>query len=161
MSDPHDVDGMHERAYDQGHADGWKEGSRDGQREGEAVAKGALEEAVKLLGEARAELLSVHTELSLFHQETSMTGERFVEACALIRTTPVLGRRPHAKACSSCGALVLWVLTKGGKPVPLNDRERPITVVTLAGDTVSGFESHFATCPQGQQWRRGPASSGQ
>lgn len=40
--------------------------------------------------------------------------------------------------CRSCGAPVLWVMTKGGKRAPL-DRDG---------------HSHFATCPQADQWRR-------
>ncbi len=40
--------------------------------------------------------------------------------------------------CRSCGELVHWTLTKAGKRAPLN----------------RDGTSHFATCPQADQWRR-------
>lgn len=41
--------------------------------------------------------------------------------------------------CRSCGAPIYFELTKNGKQMPR--------------DADTG-ESHFATCPQAQQWRR-------
>lgn len=46
----------------------------------------------------------------------------------------------RASACRSCAAPVLWVDTYGGKRAPLN----------------ADGTSHFATCPQADQWRRKP-----
>lgn len=54
--------------------------------------------------------------------------------------------------CKSCGAAITWVVTNGGKRMPLNPERR--TVVTDAGAVVTGRESHFATCPQADAWRR-------
>jgi hypothetical protein len=42
--------------------------------------------------------------------------------------------------CRSCGAEVLWVETKRGKRAPLN----------------ADGTSHFANCPQADQWRKRP-----
>lgn len=47
--------------------------------------------------------------------------------------------------CRSCGAVVLWVETQGGKRMP----------VDYPPDESSLVESHFATCPQAKEWRRG------
>jgi hypothetical protein len=51
-----------------------------------------------------------------------------------------------AAACRSCGAEVLWVLTKHGKRAPIN----------------RDGTSHFANCPQADSWRRkeAPDASG-
>jgi hypothetical protein len=50
-----------------------------------------------------------------------------------------LDRGARPTACRSCGATILWVLSKrSGKRAPLNP----------------DGTSHFATCPQADQWRR-------
>lgn len=49
---------------------------------------------------------------------------------------PAAGEKPSA--CRSCGASVMWVLTKRGKRAPLNP----------------DGTSHFATCPQAASWRK-------
>lgn len=43
------------------------------------------------------------------------------------------------KACRSCGAKIVWIVTTAGRRMPL--------------DVPSG-ESHFATCPDHRTWRR-------
>lgn len=49
---------------------------------------------------------------------------------------PVGGR---IEACRSCGAKVVWIQLPTGSRMPVNLDSR---------------ESHFATCPQADQWRR-------
>jgi hypothetical protein len=50
--------------------------------------------------------------------------------------------------CRSCGAAIVWGKTKTGAAVPLNtDRTRIIDGKRYA-------LTHFATCPQGREWRR-------
>lgn len=73
--------------------------------------------------------------------------------------------------CRSCGAPVTWTLTVKGKRIPLNpepvpdgnivpviiDGERRARVVTEANpapDGVQRFKSHYATCPQADEWRK-------
>lgn len=78
--------------------------------------------------------------------------------------------------CATCGAAIRWVVTEHGKRMPIdvspvNDgnivlRERlgqtPIAVVLTGGmfgaiEQPKGarYKSHFATCPQAAQHRRG------
>lgn len=58
---------------------------------------------------------------------------------------------PEIMTCRSCGAAIVWLGTKAGKSMPVNaDTFAP-------GDTQydgARHKSHFATCPQGNQWRR-------
>lgn len=42
--------------------------------------------------------------------------------------------------CRSCGAPIVWIVTRGGKRMPVDEGSR---------------ESHFATCPDAAKWRRG------
>lgn len=53
--------------------------------------------------------------------------------------------------CRSCKAGIYMIRSEKGKYIPCN-RKR-LTVVTLEGKTVSGYESHFATCPFAGQYR--------
>lgn len=45
--------------------------------------------------------------------------------------------------CRSCGAPIIWCLTKNGKKMPVDfpESNEPTT-------------SHFATCPDGEKWRK-------
>lgn len=45
--------------------------------------------------------------------------------------------------CRSCGAPILWCITAKGKKMPVD-------VPTDDGPTTS----HFATCPEANQWRK-------
>lgn len=63
----------------------------------------------------------------------------------------------HPKFCKACGAKILFVATKAGKVAPLNAgfeilRTQKVGDVELA--EVANDASHFATCPQKQQFRR-------
>jgi hypothetical protein len=55
-------------------------------------------------------------------------------------------RRVHTNVttCRSCGAQIYWSLTSKGKRAPFN--------VDAAGEATR--ESHFATCPNAEQWRK-------
>lgn len=83
--------------------------------------------------------------------------------------------------CRSCGARILWVKTKTGRPMPLDppivavwdptggipEGAKTITITTadgrtvrglrdrplLGGELVAGHISHFATCPQAKDHR--------
>jgi hypothetical protein len=44
----------------------------------------------------------------------------------------------HSARCRSCGALICWVKTPRDKRMPINPDGK----------------SHFATCPQANDWRR-------
>lgn len=64
--------------------------------------------------------------------------------------------------CRSCGADVIWAKTAAGKLMPL-DATETLGKVVYQLDTTGrmqraegrGHESHFATCPQADRWRRG------
>lgn len=63
----------------------------------------------------------------------------------------------HPKLCKSCGAAIVFVTTKAGKAAPLNAgftilRTQKVGDIDLA--EVANDASHFATCPQKQQFRR-------
>ena len=75
-------------------------------------------------------------------------------------------------SCKSCNAPLLWVKTSDGKPMPCN----PEPVLSIpAGEAIVlkvpgkhaivvkapadrplaiGFQSHWATCPDAQSWRK-------
>lgn len=49
--------------------------------------------------------------------------------------------------CDKCSAPIIWIRTSpGGKNMPCNPKRQIIT--TAEGVAVSGFTSHFATCPR-------------
>lgn len=54
--------------------------------------------------------------------------------------------------CKSCGSAIIFISTKGGKMMPCNAKRT--VVITPQGETISGHESHFATCPQAEEFRR-------
>jgi len=68
-------------------------------------------------------------------------------------------------ACSSCGAPIRWIRTEDGFRAPVNiDRKAIYTDTgtvdagdfgaTPIGQLVTGYESHFATCPNADQHRK-------
>lgn len=54
--------------------------------------------------------------------------------------------------CRTCGAPIRFVPSKHGNWIPVD--ERRLTVVTDAGEVVNGRQSHFASCPQAEKWRK-------
>jgi len=65
------------------------------------------------------------------------------------------GKGPGLKLvpCKACLDLIHFVETRAGRLMPCNPRK--ITVITVLGDVVSGWEAHFATCPQADKFRKG------
>lgn len=56
--------------------------------------------------------------------------------------------------CSSCGALIYWVVMNSGKRMPI-DRGREQRVVYRDGQwqVLGSYKSHFASCPNAAQHR--------
>ena len=69
-----------------------------------------------------------------------------------------------AQKCRSCKAKIIWVPTAAGKLMPLDLERTPDGNVAIEGGRAvvmsgpvpggTGRKSHFATCPQADQWRR-------
>ena len=59
--------------------------------------------------------------------------------------------------CKSCGAEILWVRTTAGKPMPVDLAVTNVMVRTEKGDyeMLIGHQSHFATGPDADKWRKG------
>lgn len=55
--------------------------------------------------------------------------------------------------CKSCNAEIDFIKLKNGKLMPINGSKR-LTIVTQDGDVVSGWESHFSSCPGAAEHRR-------
>lgn len=71
--------------------------------------------------------------------------------------------------CRGCGKKIGWVRMLSGKrmPVDLEPVQKvvviyhdPQGVLPSMGKTVSGYTSHFATCPQADKFRKGGESGG-
>jgi len=78
----------------------------------------------------------------------------------------------RTEACRSCGAPIVWARTHfNGTPIPINTGPTPdgnllvevngnrlIATVLPPGDEriaqENTYTTHFATCPDGDQWRR-------
>lgn len=75
--------------------------------------------------------------------------------------------------CKACGADIMWIGTANGKNMPVNAQKIPYkmnwkdgkyTLITPEGKLVKadldlssddfGYESHFATCPAAETFRR-------
>ncbi len=77
--------------------------------------------------------------------------------------------RERGPRCRSCEAAIAWCLTPAGKNMPVDaepaddgnlviEADRVGDPVVIAYDPAKHagrerFKSHFATCPQGTQWR--------
>ena len=57
--------------------------------------------------------------------------------------------------CRSCGASLVWIKLTSGNVMPCDPR--PQTVITAEGKTLTGYTSHFATCPYAASHRKQPA----
>ena len=55
------------------------------------------------------------------------------------------------KPCKGCKAEIGFIKTKQGKKMPVDPKK--VTVVTKGGSVVTGYISHFATCPEAKQFR--------
>jgi len=69
--------------------------------------------------------------------------------------------------CRSCGALIVWALTEGGKRMPVDtqaDPEGSLALWRAEGEWRTKviqsdwhgprYRPHFATCPDAESWRR-------
>lgn len=61
--------------------------------------------------------------------------------------------------CRSCGAEVMWVLTKNDKRMPIdassaNEEERARVLPGAIAHDPKRHISHFATCPESTKWRK-------
>ena len=55
--------------------------------------------------------------------------------------------------CRGCGAEIIFMKSQNGKPVPCNPKLE--TIVTVQGNVIKGYITHFATCPNASQFRGG------
>ena len=60
--------------------------------------------------------------------------------------------------CKGCGHTIGWIRTVKGKNIPVDLRR--LTITTAEGATVSGYESHYATCPQATHFRKEKEANG-
>lgn len=56
--------------------------------------------------------------------------------------------------CRSCGAVIIWLLTKTGKSMPVDASSVQAQKGALIYDPEKGHISHFSTCPQAKRWKR-------
>lgn len=63
-------------------------------------------------------------------------------------------------ACKSCGAPIVWAVTLTGKRMPLDEKPEKRFVLDRDGkcSLLYTYTSHFASCPQAAQHRRGHGS---
>ena len=55
--------------------------------------------------------------------------------------------------CKGCDAEIIWVKTQKGKSTPLDQKE--ITIyVTGTQSIVKGHQSHWATCPKAESFKK-------
>jgi len=64
--------------------------------------------------------------------------------------------------CRTCHQEIVWGITKGGKRVPLDPPSKRYVMTADYGEDdlhvemATTFLSHFATCPQADEHRKGP-----
>lgn len=68
--------------------------------------------------------------------------ERRIMAKDKIKLTP----------CKACCQLIHFVQTKNGRFIPCNNKK--LSLVTVMGDVVSGWETHFSNCPGADSFRK-------
>lgn len=59
------------------------------------------------------------------------------------------------RPCKKCGAMIRFAKTANGKPMPLDAEPRRMWL--MQGETVEPvmvYETHFATCPNAQEFRK-------
>ena len=56
--------------------------------------------------------------------------------------------------CKGCQADIVWIKTTNGKNMPCDPKK--VVIVTENGETVSGYISHWATCPQYKKFKNKP-----
>jgi hypothetical protein len=64
----------------------------------------------------------------------------------------------EAIRCKGCGAEILWVKSEKGKMIPI-DKKVKLVFYKEVGRFIQGHESHFATCPKADSFRKKPVDS--
>ena len=106
------------------------------------------------------------------HTEGVMYGLRAVVDALMDFAPGREPRMPATRSCRSCGDPILWATSSSGKAIPLNPEPTPmgnVTIVVERDDVARAtvhphatiqnvpmprYQSHFATCPQADSWRR-------
>lgn len=60
--------------------------------------------------------------------------------------------------CKSCGASILWVQMPSKKMMPVDAQAKMMVIVSAdkqRGQVRAAHTSHFATCPEASNFRRG------
>jgi hypothetical protein len=64
-----------------------------------------------------------------------------------------------ADTCRACGASIQWAVTPAGKKMPLDMKKKTVCELVDGPEgheiarMVSGYESHFGTCPKADEMR--------
>jgi len=75
---------------------------------------------------------------------------------------------PKITQCRSCKADIIWIKLNSGKMHPVNAKPKKVFIPYFIHDAVHavtdkkkahwkikmGYESHFATCPDSNRWRK-------
>lgn len=86
--------------------------------------------------------------------------------------TDGIKNKPEATRCRSCGAPIFWATTRMGKTMPVDaqpTRDGNVAITRLSGEWLATvvrakqrelfrrerYTSHFATCPNAKQHRKG------
>ena len=57
------------------------------------------------------------------------------------------------KKCPACGEIIAFIETTKGAQMPINP-DKKVTVITLLGQTVTGFIPHWAECKGASRFRK-------
>lgn len=57
--------------------------------------------------------------------------------------------------CKGCNAEIYWIKSMNGRAMPVDTKKA--SLVTAEGHVVSGFTSHFSTCPKAADFKKRPA----
>lgn len=62
------------------------------------------------------------------------------------------GSLPDQALCSACKNAIVWLTTKNGRPAPVDPRQ--LRIISEDGSYHTGYESHFASCPEAARFRK-------
>lgn len=57
-------------------------------------------------------------------------------------------------ACRSCDAPIAFITARAGRQRQIPVDAKPLIVVTVEGDVITAYQSHFSTCPSAAQHRK-------
>lgn len=81
-------------------------------------------------------------------------------------TTATEAKKLTTATCSGCGAEIYWIKTTEGKAMPVDTPKRRIMIPSSWNQgpdgkitdatwiSVSGYQSHFASCPKAGEFRK-------